>query len=87
MIDKRHAYEESMRVPLIARSPALIKAGTKVKEMVLNIDIAPSILEMAGVKKPVQMEGNSFLNLMKGMPEANWRKEVFYEYYWENPFP
>jgi arylsulfatase A-like enzyme len=87
LIDKRHAYEESMRVPLIARSPALIKAGTKVKEMVLNIDIAPSILEMAGVKKPVQMEGNSFLNLMKGMPEANWRKEVFYEYYWENPFP
>jgi arylsulfatase A-like enzyme len=87
LIDKRHAYEESMRVPLIARSPALIKAGTKVKEMVLNIDIAPSILEMAGVKKPAQMEGNSFLNLMKGIPEAHWRKEIFYEYYWENPFP
>jgi arylsulfatase A-like enzyme len=87
LIDKRHAYEESMRVPLIARSPALIKAGTKVKEMVLNIDIAPSILEMAGVKKPAQMQGNSFLKLMKGMPEANWRTEVFYEYYFENPFP
>jgi arylsulfatase A-like enzyme len=87
LIDKRHAYEESMRVPLIARSPALIKPGTKVKEMVLNIDIAPSILELAGVKKPFQMEGNSFVSLMKGMPEANWRKEIFYEYYFENPFP
>ncbi|WP_395805229.1 sulfatase [Daejeonella sp.] len=87
LIDKRHAYEESMRVPLIARSPTLIKAGTKVKDMVLNIDIAPSILELAGVKKPVQMEGNSFVSLMKGMPEANWRKEIFYEYYFENPFP
>ncbi|WP_395627646.1 sulfatase [Daejeonella sp.] len=87
LIDKRHAYEESMRVPLMARSPALIKAGTKVKEMILNIDIAPTILELAGVKKPGKMEGNSFVSLMKGMPETNWRKEVFYEYYFENPFP
>jgi N-acetylglucosamine-6-sulfatase len=87
LIDKRHAYEESMRVPLLARSPALIKAGTKVKEMVLNVDIAPSILEMAGVKKPNQMQGASFLPLMQGKTVQNWRKEVFYEYYWENPFP
>ena len=87
LIDKRHAYEESMRVPLLARSPALIKPGTKIKEMVLNVDIAPSILEMAGVKKPKQMQGTSFLPIMKGNTVQNWRKEVFYEYYWENPFP
>jgi N-acetylglucosamine-6-sulfatase len=86
LIDKRHAYEESMRVPLLARCPALIKPGTQVKQMVLNLDIAPSILEMAGVKKPVQMQGESFLPLLKGQAPA-WRDKVFYEYYWENAFP
>ncbi|MEJ7779754.1 MAG: sulfatase [Daejeonella sp.] len=87
LIDKRHAYEESMRVPLIARAPAMIKAGSKIKEMVLNVDIGPSVLEMAGVKKPGQMQGTSFLPLLNGKQPANWRKEIFYEYYWENAFP
>ena len=87
LIDKRHAYEESMRVPLIARSPSLIKAGTKIKEMVLNVDIAPTILELAGIRKPKQMQGTSFVPLLKGQTDANRRKEVYYEYYWENAFP
>lgn len=87
LIDKRHAYEESMRVPLIARAPTLIAAGTKIKEMILNVDIGPTILEMAGVKKPKQMQGISFLRLLNGQPDPNWRKEVYYEYYWENAFP
>ncbi|TKC62377.1 sulfatase [Pedobacter hiemivivus] len=87
LIDKRHAYEESMRVPLIARSPSLIRAGTKIKEMVLNVDIAPTILELAGIKKPKQMQGSSFAPLLKGQPNASRRKEVYYEYYWENAFP
>ncbi|HEX7903913.1 MAG TPA: sulfatase [Chitinophagaceae bacterium] len=86
LIDKRHAYEESMRVPLIAHCPALIQSGTQVNGMVLNIDIAPSFLEMAGIKKPVQMQGNSFLPLLKGQ-QVPWRDKVFYEYYWENAFP
>ena len=87
LIDKRTAYEESMRVPLIARAPALIKAGTKIKEMVLNVDIGPTILELAGVKKPMQMQGTSFLRVLNGQSDPNWRKEVYYEYYWENAFP
>lgn len=86
LIDKRHAYEESIRVPLLARCPALIKPGSKIKQMVLNIDIAPSFLEMAGIKKPAQMQGNSFLPLMKGEQPA-WRDKIFYEYYWESAFP
>jgi len=86
LIDKRHMYEESMRVPLVARCPALIKPGTKITELVLNIDIGPSILEMGGVKTPAQMQGRSFLPLMKGQKVA-WRDKVFYEYYWENEFP
>ncbi|HXH98745.1 MAG TPA: sulfatase [Sphingobacteriaceae bacterium] len=86
LIDKRQAYEESMRVPLLARCPDLIKSGTKIKQMILNVDIAPTILEMAGIKKPKQMQGESFLPIIKGAQTA-WRNEVFYEYYWENAFP
>jgi Arylsulfatase A and related enzymes len=86
LIDKRTAYEESMRVPLIARCPALIQPKTKLKQMVLNVDIAPSILELAGVKKPSQMQGNSFIPLLQNKQVA-WRDKVFYEYYWENAFP
>lgn len=86
LIDKRTAFEESMRIPLLARCPALIKPQTKIKQMVLNVDIAPSILEMAGIKKPLQMQGSSFLPLIHGKP-ANWRDKIFYEYYWEFPFP
>jgi arylsulfatase A-like enzyme len=86
LIDKRQAYEESMRVPMLARCPALIKPGTKVREMVLNIDIAPTILEMAGVKEPSTMQGNSFVSLLKG-EQTKWRDRIFYEYYWENALP
>jgi arylsulfatase A-like enzyme len=75
-----------MRVPLLARCPALIKPGTKINELVLNLDIAPSILQMAGIRKPAQMQGSSFLPLLKG-EHITWRDKVFYEYYWENGFP
>lgn len=86
LIDKRQAYEESMRVPLLARCPGLIKPDTKVTQMVLNLDIAPTILETAGVQQPSQMQGKSFLPLLKGQQLA-WRDRIFYEYYWENAFP
>lgn len=86
LIDKRTAYEESMRVPLLARCPAIIKRGTKIKEDVLNIDIAPTFLELAGIKEPKQMQGTSFVPLMKG-ERVPWRKEFLYEYYWEFVFP
>ena len=86
LIDKRQAYEESMRVPMLARCPALIKPNTVVKQMVLNLDVAPTILEMAGVEKPPQMEGVSFQPLLMGQ-NPEWRKRIFYEYFWENAFP
>jgi len=86
LIDKRTAFEESMRVPLLARCPEVIEPGIKIKNITLNVDIAPSILEMAGVNKPNQMQGQSFVPLLeeKNVP---WRNEMFYEYYWENAFP
>lgn len=86
LIDKRHAYEESMRVPLLARAPGLIKPGTQINQMVLNLDIAPTILDLAGLSKPKQMQGVSAVPLMQGQ-QVSWRDKVFYEYYWENAFP
>jgi arylsulfatase A-like enzyme len=87
LIDKRHAYEESMRVPLLAWSPSLVKKGTVINQMILNLDIAPTILELAGIKTPAQMQGSSFLGLLKGQTPSSWRSRIFYEYYWEFSFP
>ena len=86
LIDKRNAYEESMRVPLLVWAPGMIKAATVIPQMVLNIDLAPTFLEVAGIARPVQMQGASFLPLLKGETIA-WRDKVFYEYYWEQAFP
>lgn len=86
LIDKRHAYEESMRVPMLAHCPELISPGRKIPQMLLNIDIAPTILATAGVPTPEEMDGESFLPLLRGDP-VEWRKEFFYVYYWERPFP
>ena len=86
LIDKRNAYEESMRVPMLVWAPGMIKPGTVIPQMVLNIDIAPTFLELAGMAKPAQMQGQSFLPLLKG-EKTTWRDKVFYEYYWEQAFP
>ncbi|WP_019988879.1 sulfatase family protein [Rudanella lutea] len=91
LIDKRHAYEESMRVPLLVRCPDLVKPQTKVKQVIQNIDIAPTFLAYAGLPKPTQMQGNSFLPILQGQSTDGagrpWRDRAFYEYYWEIDFP
>lgn len=88
LIDKRTAYEASMRVPLIARWPARFTPGTVVEGQVANIDIAPTILEAAGVQVPSAMDGRSMLGLTTGaMDAAEWRQDLLYEYYWEQSFP
>jgi N-acetylglucosamine-6-sulfatase len=87
LIDKRTAYDASMRVPMLAFCPDIIKAGTVVNEVVANIDIASTILEAAGMKAPSYMDGRSFLPLLQGKPAENWRTGLLYEYYWERNFP
>jgi len=86
LIDKRTAYEESIRVPMLARCPELFRGGTVVEQMVANLDIMPTVLDAAGVTPPPGLDGASFLPLLQGhhMP---WRKELLYEYYWERNFP
>ena len=86
IIDKRQMYEESVRVPMLAYCPDLIKPGTVVDKMVLNIDIAPTILAAAGLQKPAGMMGESYLPLFAGA-QVPWRDHFFYEYYWEYDYP
>ena len=87
LIDKRNAYEESMRVPLIAYIPGA-KQNYVVEEMAANLDIAPTMLDIAGVTKmPPQFAGASLLPLANGDKVDSWRDSLLYEYYWEFNFP
>lgn len=87
LIDKRQAYESSIRVPMMAWSPGYIEEGSSIDEMVLNIDVAPTVLNLAGADVPEWMDGRSFLTLLQGGDVPDWREEFVYEYYWEHPFP
>jgi N-acetylglucosamine-6-sulfatase len=88
LIDKRTAYEASMRVPLVGVCPTRWKPGTTVQQVVANIDVGPTILEAAGLMTPEAMDGRSFLALAAGTADAAaWRKNLLYEYYWEYNFP
>jgi N-acetylglucosamine-6-sulfatase len=87
--DKRDAFETSIRVPLLAWAPGRIQPGTVVKQMVQNIDIAPTLLEAAGVAQPAKtprMDGRSFWPLLQGR-DVPWRDHILYEYHWEWNFP
>jgi len=86
LIDKRTAYEASMRVPFMAHCPSLLPADTTCKKVVANIDIGPTILEVAGLEAPDNMDGRSFLAVAQGK-DAPWRDSLLYEYYWERNFP
>lgn len=80
--DKRFMYEESLHTPMIVRYPAAVKhPGTANNDMVQNIDWAPTLLDVAGVKAPAQMEGRSIVPLLQGRKPANWRTSVYYHYY------
>lgn len=85
MFDKRLMHEPSIRVPLMVRYPERIHAGTICREMALDIDLAPTLLDLARVPIPAHMQGKSLLPLAKA-PDPSFRKEWYYEYYeWPNP--
>lgn len=83
--DKRWAYEESIRDPLLVRYPKLVKAGIKIDPMVLNIDLAPTMLELGGAKIPKDVQGKSFLPLLKG-EQVKWRDSALFEYFNEKMY-
>ncbi|MDA9770510.1 sulfatase [Emcibacteraceae bacterium] len=87
LIDKRNAYEESMRVPLLAMGPGF-ERGKVVAEVVANLDIAPTMLDLAGIDAPGQFQGRSFKDLASGEELSEpWNNEFAYEYFWEYDFP
>lgn len=86
LIDKRHFYEESVKVPFLVYAPGLFKGGQTITRMIQNVDVGPTVLELAGLKKPDNMVGNSFTQLLRG-DTTGWRDRIFYEYFWEYDFP
>jgi arylsulfatase A-like enzyme len=84
--DKRPSYEESIRIPMVARWPGVVKPGTKIPQMTLNIDMAPTFLEAAGVRPPKEMQGQSLVPLLAGRP-VTWRASFLCEYFAEKQFP
>ncbi len=83
--DKRFIYEESLKTPFVIRYPGVIKPGTQIDELISNIDWAPTLLNLAGTAIPKDIQGESFLPLLKG-EKIPWRKEAYYHYY-EFPKP
>ena len=82
--DKRWMFEESLRTPLLIKWPGVIKPGTVNKDLVSNLDFAETFLDIAGAEIPEEMQGRSFLSILKGKTPKNWRKEHYYHYY-EHP--
>lgn len=87
LIDKRVAYEPSIRVPLLAYAPGLIEPGTEVSHLVSNIDVAPTILDIANQPPHETTDGRSFLPLLTGDGVNQWRDILLYEYFWSPKFP
>ena len=90
LIDKRNAYEESIRVPMLAWAPGSIEPGSTVESLVRNIDVAPTLFDLTGTSAPsMEMDGTSFLGLLEGNAPAGAgeNRAFLYEYYWEHAFP
>jgi arylsulfatase A-like enzyme len=81
MYDKRLMHEPSIRTPMLIRYPRMIRPGSTRKEMILNTDLAPTFLELAGVTVPEWMQGQSLVPLLRGQEPKSWRKDWLYEYY------
>ena len=78
--DKRWMFEESFRMPFIARWPGVIAPGSRPSQLIQNIDYAPTFLEIAGLKPPAEVQGRSLMPLFRGKAKG-WRKSLYYAYY------
>lgn len=84
--ERRLAYEESARIPLVIRYPKVARAGATPSQLVQTIDLAPTILALAGVTDTVQRQGKSLVPLLEGRTPP-WRSSVLIEYYSDTVFP
>lgn len=81
LFDKRFMYEESIRMPFLVRWPAGIRAGTTSDVLALNVDFAPTFLDVAGLPVPAEMQGRSLLPALRGSVPSGWRTSMYYRYY------
>jgi N-acetylglucosamine-6-sulfatase len=81
-IDKRWMYEESLRMPFLVRYPDGIEPGTTVDDLVLNVDMAPTLLDFAGVEPPDYMQGRSARPQLQGRARDDWRDALYYRYWY-----
>jgi len=84
-IDKRTMWEESIRIPILARYPALVKTPRVIEQMALNVDLCPTVLDVCGAPAPLRMHGKSWKGLLQGQ-DPNWRRSWYYEYNYEKEF-
>jgi arylsulfatase A-like enzyme len=85
-VERRLAYEESIRIPLFMRWPKLIKAGTSIDQFALNIDVAPTLLEIGGAPAPKEIHGRSLVPLLRA-ENVPWRDSFLIEYFSDKVFP
>ena len=85
--DKRAAYEESIRIPFMIRYPALQSSASVISKIALNLDLAPTILDIAGLEIPNSMQGKSLLPFISGQSPSDWRTAFFFSYNHDPEFP
>ena len=85
-VERRFAYEEGIRTPFFVRYPRRIRAGTRIDEMILALDIAPTCVAFAGGTPAPHIQGRSLLPLLEGRPDG-WRRSFLIEYYSEGAWP
>ena len=81
MFDKRFMYEESLRMPFLVRWPGVIKPGSRIEAMGLNVDFAPTFLDAARLDVPSSMQGRSLVPVLRGRTPRDWRTSMYYRYY------
>ncbi len=79
--DKRLIYEESLRMPFVIRYPKEIKGGSRIDDIILNIDFPALFADYAKIKKPAFIQGESFRENLKGNTPNWWRKSMYYRYW------
>ena len=82
--DKRWMFEESLEMPLLVRWPGGVAPGARPAAMVQNIDYGPTLLEAAGGEVPAEMQGKSFVPVLRGQTPADWRDAIYYAYFEDN---
>ena len=79
--DKRWMFEESLQMPFLIRWPGVISPGSRPKELIQNIDYAPTFLDIAGLDTPADVQGRSLMPVLKAGETKDWRKSLYYAYY------